>query len=745
MDLINSKSILAKLMATENLRIEQRKVATASFDIRNRVLVVPILDKNISSDLYDLFMGHEVGHALYTPLEGLLDALQKQKLNKSVINLLEDSRIERKIKMKYPGLRHSFFNGYKDLMHRDFFGVMNKDLDKLNFIDRINLYCKVGADLNISFTDDEKVILREVENTQTFEDVLEVYKKVMQRLEEEQEEDDKKFEYVQTDLDGDFEDYDFEFVDEDSEDRSDSDILKIRSEESEDDAEEGEGDSSDSEKNEDKESNKESKDGNSDKSEGDESGEKVSKGNEGGKVGKNKEEIRSITDEEYRKNESKLFSEESKNYYYATIPKLPMKKIIIDHKVIWSEYQHNLNYISNLYGSSMVNEIEKNKVEEFKKFREDSKSIVSYLVKEFELRKNANQMKRVSIAKTGDLNMNRIFSYNFSEDIFKKAAIVPDGKSHGLVMFLDWSGSMSDYLVETIRQLLNLVMFCKSVKIPYEVYAFSTIAGERLSLYGHPRKLDIRYEHFYRDGNINLLPFHLMNLLSSKMSASEFASAAGYLLAWNENRLARPDFMELHGTPLNEAIVAAMDIVPKFQKDYRLQVVNTVFLTDGAGQANKNIFGVKYQELPSRRSLVICDPVSKAEALVSDFENSDQLTAAYVKLLKARTNCNIVGFYILRTREFGAVSRYFNTDKEKISDEKYKQLRADFRKDKYIIVTSAGFDEYYILKSDAIDTVEEFTVKDDASIRSIATAFSKFSMSRKTSRVVLNRFINMIS
>ena len=307
MDLINSKSILAKLMATENLRIEQRKVATASFDIKNRVLVVPILDKNISSDLYDLFMGHEVGHALYTPLEGLLDALQKQKLNKSVINLLEDSRIERKIKMKYPGLRHSFFNGYKDLMHRDFFGVMNKDLDKLNFIDRINLYCKVGADLNISFTDDEKVILREVENTQTFEDVLEVYKKVMQRLEEEQEEGDKKFEYVQADLDG-----DFEFVDEGPEDGSDFDILKIRSEESEDDAEDGEGDSPDSGKTEDKES----KDGKSDKSEGGESGEKVSEGSRGGKVGKNKEKIRSITDEEYRKNESKLFSEESKNYYW---------------------------------------------------------------------------------------------------------------------------------------------------------------------------------------------------------------------------------------------------------------------------------------------------------------------------------------------------------------------------------------------------------------------------------------------
>ena len=68
MELIQSKSLLAKLMATENLIVEQRNVATASFDVQSRVLTVPTLDKNISGFLYDLFMGHEVGHALYTPL-----------------------------------------------------------------------------------------------------------------------------------------------------------------------------------------------------------------------------------------------------------------------------------------------------------------------------------------------------------------------------------------------------------------------------------------------------------------------------------------------------------------------------------------------------------------------------------------------------------------------------------------------------------------------------------------------------
>jgi len=94
MSLVDSKSILAKLMATENLIIEQKNVTTASFDVRNRILTVPILDNNISSNLYDLFMGHEVGHALYTPLEGMLQA-RKDNLQSSIVNVVEDARIER--------------------------------------------------------------------------------------------------------------------------------------------------------------------------------------------------------------------------------------------------------------------------------------------------------------------------------------------------------------------------------------------------------------------------------------------------------------------------------------------------------------------------------------------------------------------------------------------------------------------------------------------------------------------------
>ena len=121
-----SKSILAKLLASENLTVEHGKFNTASFDTKNRVLRLPIW-KEMNGSLYDLLVLHEVGHALFTPEEGLHDASGYGKGFKSYLNVVEDARIERKIKIKYPGGRRSFIKGYSDLMERDFFGLKREE------------------------------------------------------------------------------------------------------------------------------------------------------------------------------------------------------------------------------------------------------------------------------------------------------------------------------------------------------------------------------------------------------------------------------------------------------------------------------------------------------------------------------------------------------------------------------------------------------------------------------------------
>ena len=167
------KDNLAKLLAKENLTIVHRKVPTAYFDLKNRLLCCPILKEDISSELYDLFMGHEVSHALNTPYEGVHSAVTKNRTLKGYLNVVEDVRIERMIKDTYPGLRKSFFKAYNELMDIDFFGIKEKNLQELSLIDKINLITKCGSRVNINLTKVEKEFLDWAIRCQTWEEVEE--------------------------------------------------------------------------------------------------------------------------------------------------------------------------------------------------------------------------------------------------------------------------------------------------------------------------------------------------------------------------------------------------------------------------------------------------------------------------------------------------------------------------------------------------------------------------------------------
>jgi hypothetical protein len=715
MELLESKSLLAKLMATENLVVEQRKVPTAMFDVKNRILVIPVLDEKIDGFTYDLFVGHEVGHALYTPMDGMIKA-REEKVNASILNVVEDSRIERKIKHKYPGLRNSFTKAYKSLVEKDFFGTNGVDLNEMNFIDRVNMHCKGGAMLGIKFDAEEKVLLDAVETTQTYDEVIEVAKRIHAFMKEKEEERKANSQP----------DEDFEEKDEDEnfdgfgnwDDDADFDE---------------EGEEQDQDENT-QSSSTDSNEGDEDKNEDDE----IINGNEQFQHEEIEDDkVRSYTDDAFKQNEKKLFAESATNYLYANVPEFDINKGILGYKALYKKYKEHSSQWGdgqNDYGAK-----------QYQKLRKETNKVVSYLVKEFELRKNADQLKRASTAKTGELDMKKIFSYQFSEDIFRKISVVPNGKSHGLVMFLDWSGSMSDHIENTVKQLLSLVMFCKKVNIPYEVYSFATPE----SVYSHD------YMITPKDGDLETRRFYLMNLLSSKMSAGEFTYAASCLVRWSLSPRYIPGWMCMCGTPLNEATIAAMEIVPHFQKRYKLQIVNAVFLTDGEGHTIRNKYETHAEsgKLVTRGheysygskadlGMIIRDPKTKHQEKIENIYNCASHTSAYVKLLKSRTNCNVLGFYVLSGREFNRKMYDFFP---RTSD--FEKIKVTFRKNKFAVVETAGFDEYYVLRSEALDTDENntFEVKENATTRGLVSAFSKYAGGRVANRVVLNRFIGMIS
>lgn len=695
MELIESKSLLAKLMATENLIIEQRNVRTAAFDVKNRILVVPILDKNLSSEIYDLFMGHEVGHALYTPESGMIRA-KNMGINLQIANIVEDSRIERKIKYKYPGLKRSFVRAYKELMDKNFFETKDININKMNFLDRINLHCKGGAGLNIIFTDEEKAILDMVESTETYDDVIDVSKKLMDFIKEKNEERKKELaeesEYFDDYYEGE-EDFD---TGENEEQQNKSNFSS-----SEDGKPNGEDTLSESTF-----SDTETETGETKKT-------------FGANSQVNEDEFRSFTEEAFSQNQTKLFDENSRGYNYINIPDFDMKSIF-DYKKVWKQYKES-NY-----------EIDKTL---YKKVRNEGNKVVSYLVKEFEMKKNADQLKRATTAKTGELDVNKLFSYQFSEDIFKKLSVIPGGKSHGLVIFLDWSGSMHEHLGNTIKQLINLTFFCKKVNIPFEVYCIKEAVGNSIKF-------------LLKQGDLACGGLELMNIISSRMNAAEFNYACSALINMSTNNGYRfynrfiPDWMQLHGTPLNEAIVCAMKIVPEFQKKNKLQIVNTVFLTDGEGGTIYHKIGEIRSVTGSSEFIVLRDPVTKNQEQIHIKEYAAKQTDALIHLLRKRTNSNVMGFYIISGRDFNRKLRvWFKNTND------HEEIKTEFKKNKFKVLENTGYNEYYILHSGSMDTEEDLEMKtpDNLTTRNLVSAFTKYAGARVANRVVLNRFIHLIS
>ena len=140
------KSQLAKLLATEDIIVEHKKVETAQFNVHTRVLILPLWEK-ASNDVYDMLVGHEVGHALFTP-----DQDPPKDIPHQFVNVVEDARIEKLMKRRYMGIAKSFYKGYNEMHKQDFFELDGEDINNLNLADRANLYFKIGSFIDLSFS-----------------------------------------------------------------------------------------------------------------------------------------------------------------------------------------------------------------------------------------------------------------------------------------------------------------------------------------------------------------------------------------------------------------------------------------------------------------------------------------------------------------------------------------------------------------------------------------------------------------
>ena len=218
-------------------------------------------------------------------------------------------------------------------------------------------------------------------------------------------------------------------------------------------------------------------------------------------------------------------SEHSYENIYVGIPKVNLDTIIIKNDVVHNEIdegflrdeegfipQENLpEHLHYLYSPTCFYKPD----EEFNKFKKDAQKEVNYLVKEFECRKAASAYARATTSRTGILDTTKLHTYRYNEDLFKKISVIPDGKNHGLVFILDWSGSMQYVLQDTLKQLFNLIWFCKKDHIPFEVYAFTNEWNRRG--YGGDADESLKPHYEAKEGLLAVEEwFNLLNVLTSK-------------------------------------------------------------------------------------------------------------------------------------------------------------------------------------------------------------------------------------
>jgi hypothetical protein len=677
--------------------VQENAVATASFDVVNRILTIPIFkEEQKSKHVYDMLVGHEVSHALHTPAESWKDMKNRSDEFRSFVNVLEDVRIDKLIQKKYPGLTDDYLKGFAKMYKDNFFNTKDKDIQNdYALIDKINLYYKSSKTLDIKFSKKEKILVDAADNCKTFDDVLKLAEDILGYCKEELKKQ-PKLQKIYTPKDN----------GEKSEDSESTESTESKST----DEKVDEWLAKQSNEKDDKKSNK-----------------TANVGNPYGAGGDTPitSQTNAAFDEAVKK---ELVDNKANKRHYVTLPKvnlknmiIPYKKFIRDNMLKDSKEQHQL-YIE---GNQKIENATK-------QFIKDSSNVVNYLVKEFEMKKSARLYARASQDKTGIIDPLKLHTYKFAEDIFKKITIVPNEKNHGMIFLLDWSGSMQKHLLPTVEQLINLVLFVRKINIPFSVYKFVNNHEN-----DDPVNLPFEQSNQTVEGDQTT---KLVHLYSHKQNKSDFFAVSKYLHRmakyWSSHyRYSIDDsYMTspcpqyyLCTTPLNESLIAMDSIIPKFRQDYKSDKVALVTLTDGgANSMGGSYSGDLYVKL------------GKNHVKCSGWGN-DSMTNKLLKYLKKKHDIKTIGFYLVSKFRELRWTLYLPHDKQQLAQKM-------FTKDKCIADTQNGYDVYFYVKADTNVRNTTFdNTTDSTDKRTLKKMFMSGMKGRIVSRILLQKFIKEVA
>jgi hypothetical protein len=742
---IEIKGNLAKLLATEDLIIEHKPVETASFDVNRRVLTLPVWDR-ASETVYDMLVAHEVGHALFTPNREWFLEPEFRTIPKDYVNVVEDARIERLIKQRYRGLNRDFKNGYTELHNDDLFELSDQNVNHLKPIDRINLYFKIGGCIDIEFNDIENEFVTRISRCQTFDEVLAISKEIHEYTKEMQEQMQKQADAEQKETE----------AQDNGKVESRPDMSKSNDDtEAQKDAQ-GQGD----------QEQEEPVQGRSDKlfpdevdnTEQEQKQEEIqnSGDTQGGEFGDINTATTQRSFDESIEDLTNTYKDQVPTQY-VTIPNMDLDKVVIDFDTI-KTYLDEHFVKENTTDSSNQFLIEHTK--RFNEFKKSSNKEVNYLVKEFEMKKSADSYARQRTAKTGILDTSKLHTYMYNEDVFKKVTTITDGKNHGLIFVLDWSGSMNNILEDTLKQLFQLVWFCRKTQIPYEVYAFTNDSwhlghSSEEPVYSYRNTSGDLLVDTWKEGDINIDGcFRMVNILSSKARTKDIEKQMLNLWLTNcsfkyhyNHHFPHPAKFHLSGTPLNEAIICTKQLVQQMMK--KIQKVHVIILTDGeAHQPSYNVdrsklldgFGLDHRGTRSINSTCMLRNRKSGKTYGLTYSNCS------LKLIECiKDDLPDVSFIAFRVIERGGM-RYVWTQYGMDTYPDYEVMKEQIKKGN-LSLTLNSYDKFFMIPQHhlSVDSDQLEQVEEGASKGEVSKAFRKMFKNKKTNKFMLSEFAKAIA
>jgi hypothetical protein len=266
--------------------------------------------------------------------------------------------------------------------------------------------------------------------------------------------------------------------------------------------------------------------------------------------------------------------------------------------------------------------------------------------------------------------------------------------------------------------------------------------------------------------------FHLLNLVSSRMSAKDLNQSLFNLFSasmlWSKYYYNLVNFgpYSMGSTPMIEGLMAMQTVIPNFKNHYKLDKVNFICLTDGEGNSSMSkIYDpyrsddhLPYRPLSYRDNMIFEDPMTRKtydlrnKAMKFRMRHTDEQAIFLTKILKERFNVNTIGIYLdssSKSLNRTLLDKYLGW--YSYNREDHKKARKECRETGFATITTAGYDEYYLIPTGNIniETDTSLPIEDgagaDMTKGKLRTLFAKNQKRKFGNRILANRMLDLIA